>query len=725
MNKGNIIAIILTILLILIIMCYIINSMVLREGFLPVEGGTIDGNLRFLGPSKLVLNESPTEDNHATNKQYVDQATIDNFKSFEGELADAVNQVSFDNMFIPLKGGQMSGDLIIDRNLNVPLPMDKNDAINKGYLDQQDKEKDLYFQGILKNLSIKDDFLPVAGGTLKGDLNALNIGLDEPILETHLANKSYVDKVFDDSVLDKLKQTASTSVDISQDLIDMGNQFKGQFVPLSGGIMKGDVKVSNVYLTSPSPNTPTSLTSKKDVDTLMINFKQIQTDKKDEMKKVIDDKVAKDFGMYLSIKGGTMKGSFKVPSITIIDPPEQDTSLVNKEYLDPILGDIKLDADSDILNNGLSEYLNKGIKQRNDDANNKYLSLSGGTVTGNITTPLITINSPPLIGPNLTNKAYVDKQFSDGKDYVDSAIDKAKKEIEAGVKPEYLPLAGGTMKGNLSVPSLEINTLPKDKTDAASKTFLEAALEDLTNGENFFPFTGGTLKGDLKMVNNPIILNDQPLKGSDLANKAYVDKSITTSTPFPLAGGTMNGSFEIPSITVNKAPSVATDIATVAYAKNKFLTEAKSIAIITYVNEPSFYIATNMFLFDPTNSMKTTSSGVVATLASFITKGGTFRVHTKGSFTVNTTLLIFAMKYVTLANGNLGYESRNKISYTVPANTLFAVEAFVTTDTTYNFLCVFFEPYNWCNNATWLDGKFMSNCVTQQKFTGVTTIIML
>jgi len=146
--------------------------------------------------------------------------------------------------------------------------------------------------------------------------------------------------------------------------------------------------------------------------------------------------------------------------------------------------------------------------------------------------------------------------------------------IDAQITPEIsskLPLAGGSMQGDINMDSSRVYGLPipTDLSDATTKEYVDNI------GNSKLSVTGGSMSGNIIMDNASIedavsittselgaptgvliltsdisgddtkkIINlPAPTNGGDAANKTYVDDN--TNNKLPLAGGTMSGNIDM------------------------------------------------------------------------------------------------------------------------------------------------------------------------------------
>jgi len=155
------------------------------------------------------------------------------------------------------------------------------------------------------------------------------------------------------------------------------------------------------------------------------------------------------------------------------------------------------------------------------------LPLAGGTMTGAIAmgSSKITGLGTPTADADAATKAYVDGEITD--------------------------LIGGA-PGTLDTLN-ELAAALNDDANAYStlNTAIQAKL----------PLAGGTMTGDITMGANAITTTADPASDNELARKAYVD------TMLPLAGGTMTGAIDMGSskITTTYTPTNAADLTTKTY----------------------------------------------------------------------------------------------------------------------------------------------------------------
>lgn len=149
------------------------------------------------------------------------------------------------------------------------------------------------------------------------------------------------------------------------------------------------------------------------------------------------------------------------------------------------------------------------IQQQLIDFNNRYLSLTGGTMSG-----AIDMGGNPI--NNLPEPEGADQAAT--KSYVDNAV----KDISFD---KYLPLAGGTMVGPINMNSRQINNVkePTSGGDAVNKDYLETQLQQIPL-EDYLSRSGGNMTGNIAMNQSKVTGLPTPSSSGDAVNKAYVDQ---------------------------------------------------------------------------------------------------------------------------------------------------------------------------------------------------------
>ena len=227
--------------------------------------------------------------------------------------------------------------------------------------------------------------------------------------------------------------------------------------------------------------------------------------------------------------------------------PTDDEDAANKLYVDTV-----------------ETTLQSQIDENNPEGN--YLPLSGGGVTGNInlngnrllevgvlsgsvgkgltlySDTKITLNpTDGNIEANNNRIRFVGEPVASNdaatKSYVDNAA--------GGVNPEgkYLPLSGGAMSGNISLDNHQIQNV---------SVLVGVLGQDLKiNSNTRVVLNSGA--GSISANNKKLQSVGDPTEGTDAATKNYVDNAVDGVNPegeyLPLTGGTLTGGLTVPSLT--------------------------------------------------------------------------------------------------------------------------------------------------------------------------------
>lgn len=199
-------------------------------------------------------------------------------------------------------------------------------------------------------------------------------------------------------------------------------------------------------------------------------------------------------------------------TITGLGTPVNDEDATNKQYVD--------NAISEAISGGGTG----GITQ--DQADQRYLQLSGGTMTGALNMGTQNLLGVGAIVNGDTPTANTAVTLSDG------AIS-----FDVG-SSRVLSLYGSAI--NAVNHRIQNVSNPQDNTDAANKQYVDNAVsgvqtnidtvsgtvDDIIDGTESLPYlpdNGGTLTGALNMGNNKITMGATPTETTDVTNKGYVD----------------------------------------------------------------------------------------------------------------------------------------------------------------------------------------------------------
>lgn len=347
--------------------------------------------------------------------------------------------------------------------------------------------------------------LSLSGGTMTGPINMgsqkiTNIG--NPTNNNDVANKIFVDTAF---------QTLES---------EMGTTLAG-YLQLKGGTMTGVLDMGGHYIQNiETPQTDDEAANKGYVDGQVEGLQSsINSSLRDylllsggtltgdlilngdpvmPMQASTKGYVDRLYGGTLPLSGGTLTGP-----LVLSGNPTQSNQAANKQYVDDTLADAVggitgFEVDS---NNG-SGYAN-------------YEALTSAHPTGEVGTFYLVVN-PDSSAPNAfdeyfwTGTAY---EKAGGFGDVDTS-DLATKAELAG----YLPIAGGTLTGNLT-----LSGDPSANLQAATKQYVDAQVGTKLS------LSGGTMTGNITMGSHKVTGLGTPSADSDAATKAYVDDAVANA----------------------------------------------------------------------------------------------------------------------------------------------------------------------------------------------------
>ena len=148
----------------------------------------------------------------------------------------------------------------------------------------------------------------------------------------------------------------------------------------------------------------------------------------------------------------------------------------------------------------------------------------------------------------------------------------------------YLPLAGGTMSGAITMGSNQIHGLASPSTgqDAVNLSFMTTYTNAL-----FLPLVGGTMSGAINMGAHQINNLLDPSSPQDAVTVAYLNAVV--GVYLPLAGGLMNGTINMQGNTLIGLPTPVNpnDAVNLAYLSNYLPLAGSAKQIIFYSNAGS------------------------------------------------------------------------------------------------------------------------------------------
>lgn len=435
-----------------------------------------------------------------------------------------------------------------------------------------------------------ETYYPITGGALNGSIDFPSDNLiikSTPIEDNQATNKKYVDK--------KAKSGGTELTNITKDKLDTFKEnFNKTFLPLKGGTLEGDLKVS--YISIPNPAYPTDVANKDHTDR-----------KHDESINYVDMvlETVTDFdNKFVSLSGDTIRGTIKTDKKIIVPHPTESDHIVTKKYISDassLTKEQKLNlVDQYTPNIDLSENVPEAIK---------LYPLTGGPLQGSLTTQNTYITDDPKSNTSVTNKKYVDKSIYNLENTINNNAKNIDEKIQESLgMSEYLMLKGGTVTGNISVPTATVS-LPQNDIDVANKKYVDTMISPYlkdyssqtikqidinayqTDSNKYLPLSGGIVTGSITAPT--VLIISDPSKDENLTNKKYVDAKIQENDIYsskeiktlddqikkglindkqnlPLSGGTMTGMITAPSVVVQTpVPKTPTDIVNKLYFESE------------------------------------------------------------------------------------------------------------------------------------------------------------
>lgn len=464
------------------------------------------------------------------------KTTIEEFRTELREVKETLDQIQSGVLvlpYLPIAGGTMEGDIVMDGHkiTGLPEPTVSSDAVTKEYVDRISPgtighaSKDAY--GVVKIgdginvqggvISVTDGggggegYLPLAGGTMDADANITMQGtgtikgVPNPTADTDAANKAYVDNAVE-SVEFTLPVASSDTLGgimVGEGLTITpegvlsatgGSEPPDTYLPLAGGTMNENANIfmngTGTIKSVPAPTADSDVANKK----------------------YVDDAVAGEVsGNYLSLNGGTMNKDATIgytDSLTIGDATHgfvvsaTSTSMHGADVTLESTGNIEFDQNGKAVTIFENQF-----------------SMGARQITGVV---------DPTNDTDAATKHYVDSQ------------------IASAGEGEFLPLAGGTMESgaNIALTSsgrigTNSNYINVNDTQSARLTLNSDSSIRINPGSLSYSFgTGGASFANQKIANVADPTSDQ-----DAATKAYVDAQVASAGEgeyLPLAGGTMD-----------------------------------------------------------------------------------------------------------------------------------------------------------------------------------------
>jgi hypothetical protein len=224
--------------------------------------------------------------------------------------------------------------------------------------------------------------------------------------------------------------------------------------------------------------------------------------------------------------------------------PIQPLQAATKQYVDGQINDVKIDptifvhitgstmTGALILSADPTSPMQAADKQYVDNtvatatAGGPFLSILGGTITGNLTVDgVTTLGADPVNPFEAATKHYVDINSTGG--IGDAPLNANVYGRSNGAWVQALAITGGVLTGPLTLQSD-----PTAAPQAATKNYVDTSISTAVAAAPYLRLSGGTLTGAL-------ILNAVPTTNLGAATKSYVDTKAGTALPL------MNGNAAI------------------------------------------------------------------------------------------------------------------------------------------------------------------------------------
>ena len=348
------------------------------------------GNQR-ISDIKTFLNSpsvpSPTKDNDAANKLYVDGKVNQGINGFQNQIDDLLEK---DSQNVKLTGAQTikGTKTFSELPVSTATPVASNQLTTKEYVDNVASDTINQFTQDIADLKTADEQnVKLTGDQIINDSKSFTTPptIPTPTDSLHATNKNYVD-----DLVEKTRSTLDTKLD------EHITEFK------SGDVEIGGLKTFTVSPKVPDPAEDDDVTDKKYVDDLVTNLDN-------DLQPQIDDLVEKDTH-NVKLEGTQVINGTKtfndLPQTSAV--PTNDVHITNKKYVDDTVQSAKDDYD----------------KKINAIRDNNQTFKGNDTFSGSVTfSKAVTAATAPTNNNHLTNKAYVDAQDASERAYVDEQIE--------------------------------------------------------------------------------------------------------------------------------------------------------------------------------------------------------------------------------------------------------------------------------------------------------------
>lgn len=404
-------------------------------------------------------------------------------------------------------GDTMSGNLDMQQNTvtNVKDPVSDTDVVTLGYFNANKGDT-------------SGKYLPTAGGTMGGNIDMTGnkiVNVPNPSSDTDVSNKQYVDNqittqvptIVSNQIEEKVPQIVAD--EISEPDSPVMTELDKKFLPLTGGALTGALTLSG----APTENAQAAT------------------------KEYVDSKVASaGSGDFMASGSVPMTGNLNMDNhkIIAVSDPTESTDGANKQYVDTAVNELgsslnslylptnggRMKGNIDMGRHSIEGISNILINQANNDDNvitihsanrsDNSFNVSFGGNSGRLT--ILANIADPLLNTDVANKQYVDSKIASagGGDFMAS-----------GAVP---------MTGDLNMDNHKITAVsdPTESTDGANKHYVDSAVTSGIAGAQFLPLAGGTMTGNINAGGHDITgIANLKLGMSDDSTSAKIAPSIS------------------------------------------------------------------------------------------------------------------------------------------------------------------------------------------------------
>lgn len=417
-------------------------------------------------------------------------------------------------------GDTMSGNLDMQQNTvtNVKDPVSDTDVVTLGYFNANKGDT-------------SGKYLPTAGGTMGGNIDMTGnkiVNVPNPSADTDVSNKQYVDNqittqvptIVSNQIEEKVPQIVAD--EISEPDSPVITELDKKYLPLAGGALTGVLSMGGNAVTNVAePSNATDAANKQYVDSTVQEYVD-EAERNVTALKPIQLSDVSNLTLNQMLEDLKKYSGYYVENFGNFIPLLESNSFIGFGF------DTQESEPTESLKIIPKIFIKRNIQgsdtyeQITNNAGYVLLTAPEGTspLAYNAHDMKIANLSDPTAQKDAANKQYVDNKVS-----------------------AYLPLAGGTLTG-----ALTLSGDPTENTQAATKAYVDSKIASAGGGD-FMASGAVPMTGDLNMDNHKITAVSDPTESTDGANKHYVDSAITSGIAgaqfLPLTGGRMLGTLDI------------------------------------------------------------------------------------------------------------------------------------------------------------------------------------